>query len=156
MDALAYCWGGVNRPNYGIAGAATPRVVGPTPFRTLSSGETHACGISTSGAAYCWGRNEAGQRGIGTADQNWHSQADSVRTPVRFSTIASGNAHTCAVDTNGGLYCWGNFPPGYMSARLDSARYRPVALARGISFTSVSTDGKHVCGVTAEGHIVCI
>jgi len=41
-------------------------VTGGLMFSMLSAGDTHACGITTGGVAYCWGLNDMGQLGDGT------------------------------------------------------------------------------------------
>ena len=72
----AYCWGhgwfgelGTGTQN----GANTPRKVqapwGVTLYFTkVAVGDGHTCGIISGGSIYCWGRNEAGQLGLGTTD----------------------------------------------------------------------------------------
>jgi alpha-tubulin suppressor-like RCC1 family protein len=71
----AYCWGHGWFGEIGTgtqSSANTPRKVqapyGVTlNFTKITVGDGHTCGIS-GGSIYCWGRNEAGQLGIGTAD----------------------------------------------------------------------------------------
>ncbi len=66
----------------------------------------HFCAITTGGAAKCWGYDDWGQTGTGSAgDQG---------TPVTVSGMSSGAAsigmggsETCAVSTAGLLQCWG-------------------------------------------------
>ncbi len=42
-------------------------VAGGITFTSVSGGFGHMCGITTSGAAYCWGENENGELGDNTA-----------------------------------------------------------------------------------------
>jgi alpha-tubulin suppressor-like RCC1 family protein len=70
----AHCWGW---NFHGQLGNGTPTewpglpisyptaVVGGLSFRQISTGLVYTCGITTSGQAYCWGGNWAGQLGIG-------------------------------------------------------------------------------------------
>ena len=78
----AYCWGDnyagelgdstITGPETCYAGAwiacsTTPvAVAGELTFTMVSAGLGHACGITTEGAAYCWGRNDEGELGDGT------------------------------------------------------------------------------------------
>src|SRR5439155_24488068 len=70
----AYCWGFNSGGQLGD-GTTTDRfsptpVAGGVTFAALSAGNNgaggHTCGVTTSGAAYCWGHNGNGQLGDGT------------------------------------------------------------------------------------------
>jgi alpha-tubulin suppressor-like RCC1 family protein len=37
----------------------------PASFAQISTGESHTCGITPEGDAFCWGRNGQGQGGTG-------------------------------------------------------------------------------------------
>ena len=113
------------------APAATPQ---PTPpadlsFASISAGWAHTCGVTKSGNALCWGRNDYGQA-----------------TPpvgVSFESVSAGSVHTCGVTTSGDALCWGHDNEGQAT---------PPA---GVSFASVSTGWAHTCGVTTSGNALC-
>src|SRR6266705_4231505 len=67
------CWGdsGVGQLGNGTTGgiSATPGVVSAPAgvgFSAVSVGPAHACGVTSAGAAYCWGLNLSGELGNGT------------------------------------------------------------------------------------------
>lgn len=73
-NGLTYCWG---YNHYGVLGDGTtatkliptPVVGGLTFAAVAASAEpdgAHTCGVTTTGAVYCWGLNDQGQLGDGT------------------------------------------------------------------------------------------
>jgi alpha-tubulin suppressor-like RCC1 family protein len=106
----AYCWGANNHGQLGD-GSSNVRSRTPVPvagglsFAALSVGYNQNCGLTATGAAYCWGDNSSGQIGDSTLTER--------RTPVlvpglTFTTISTGFAHTCAIATGDIAYCWGD------------------------------------------------
>src|SRR5207248_471869 len=105
---VAYCWGGNLAGELGDGTTNMPEFV-PTPvagsltFTTLSAGPGDTCGVTTSGAAYCWGYNAFGQLGDGTTISRL------IPTPVTggltFAVVSAGveveTGHACGV-TRGG------------------------------------------------------
>lgn len=110
-DGRAYCWGDTNKHGQlgsGTTGGNTPMggaVAGALNFMSLSTGSSHACGVTVDGTAYCWGYNYNGQLGNGT------TKPSSVPVPVtgslRFSAVTASLAHSCGLTTTGATYCWG-------------------------------------------------
>jgi alpha-tubulin suppressor-like RCC1 family protein len=50
---------------------AVAQPAGGLTFQSVSVGSNHNCGVTTAGAAYCWGSNGVGRLGDGTlADSN--------------------------------------------------------------------------------------
>lgn len=75
------------------------------------------CATSVSGAVYCWGLNEAGQAGDGTKEY----ALAAVRVqglPAPAAEVKVMPYSTCAILTNGKVYCWGNNAQGQLGAGL--------------------------------------
>ncbi|MDQ3698984.1 MAG: Ig-like domain-containing protein [Gemmatimonadota bacterium] len=93
---------------------------GDLEFAALAAGGEHTCGLTTTGSAYCWGSNDAGQLGttvaLETCTTSLHgtalpyqcsSRPVPVATGLSFVAIAAGFRHTCALAAGGEAYCWG-------------------------------------------------
>jgi alpha-tubulin suppressor-like RCC1 family protein len=70
-NGTAYCWGDHSSGALGIGGTAQLStfpvpVAGGLTFSAISAGRFHTCGVTTSGAGYCWGLNQFGQLGDDT------------------------------------------------------------------------------------------
>ncbi|HEY0155331.1 MAG TPA: hypothetical protein VGB92_25175 [Longimicrobium sp.] len=72
VESEIYCWGEANHGRLGTVLQSSPMVFFESVpirslrgmrFESLSVGYTHACALSTSGGAYCWGREEHGELG---------------------------------------------------------------------------------------------
>lgn len=81
------CWGDNSDGQLGnnsTTGSTVPVSVlgGLSNVAWITAGDAHTCAVTTTGAAYCWGENSAGQLGNGSVTQ--HS------TPVLVSGFGSG------------------------------------------------------------------
>ncbi len=119
---------------------------------TLVSGAAHTCGLTSSGAAYCWGN-------AGLALGGGSSSGSSVPIPVigglTFETLSAGDGHTCGVTTTGAAYCWGTNSVGQLGDGTINQRATPVAVSGGLTFASISAGNVHTCGITRTGAAYC-
>ncbi len=100
-------------------------VTGISNISSVSAGFGHTCAITNAGAAYCWGWNSYGQVGDGT------TQLRTTPTLVAgmagaTKTISAGAFHTCALNTGGGLRCWGNSSYGQVGDGSAVQRDQPA------------------------------
>jgi alpha-tubulin suppressor-like RCC1 family protein/pimeloyl-ACP methyl ester carboxylesterase len=157
----AYCWGfnrdgaigdGTKGP---WADSSSARLVptlvsGNHTWRAIDTGWKHTCGITTSGAAYCWGANTGpgvaggGQLGDGTTDERLVPTA--VVGGLTFKSIAVSD-HSCAITPTGTAHCWG---PQWIYSAL-----APFEVDGGLVFDRITAGGAFRCGVTTARTAYC-
>jgi alpha-tubulin suppressor-like RCC1 family protein len=134
-------------------------------FRQLSGGGDHSCGLTTDNKAYCWGYNESGQLGDGSASgpESCSGAAGPFPCSTRpvlvagghtFRQISAGQFHTCAVTTDSKAYCWG-INRGALGNGATADQRAPVAVAGGHLFMQIDAGNGHTCGVTTSNNAFC-
>jgi alpha-tubulin suppressor-like RCC1 family protein len=149
----AYCWGSL--ADVPGANSSIPREVpaGHTFERIatmvhVGSAGRHVCGVTTGGAAVCWGTNAHGELGDNsTIDRD---TAVVVAGGISFAAVATGTGYSCGIGTFGGGHCWG-FGMGSGSTR-DSV---PRPMYGNLSFANVSAMFQHSCALTPAGEAYC-
>lgn len=132
----------------GLVAAACGETLVPVsaPFTAVSAGVLHSCGLTEDGAIYCWGWNQHGQLGDGSAgDRTVPVRTDAGQTV--FAAVSAGGGHTCGLATDGTAYCWGLNLTGQLGDGSGLNRERPVPVDGGLDFGSISAGGVHTCGV---------
>lgn len=130
--APAHCWGRGTEGQLGDGQARTApflvRVETDRTFRLLDAGGFHTCGVSTRDEALCWGRGEGGALGTGRTPE-----LRTVPVPVAgdrgWRSVSAGRGHTCGIDTDGELWCWGRNVVGQLGDGTDVDRPAPAAVA---------------------------
>ena len=147
------CW---NPP----VGAAPTLIQGIT-ATVIAVGSAHACVIEPAGTVKCWGRNDVGQLGDGTnVDSN-------VPVPVAkpfplngpITALAAGGDHTCAVSSDGHVWCWGfNYWGQLGNAKTQDSPFPVPVLApngQGVlsNAVAVALGGGHSCAIFVDGNV---
>jgi alpha-tubulin suppressor-like RCC1 family protein len=166
-DNLAYCWGrntdgqlGVGTrtgPQTGLFGAysATPVAVARAlPFRQVSTGYYHTCGVTTDDRAFCWGLNKLGQ--VGDSSTVYRRLTPSrVGRSRQWHLVDAGAEHTCAVTTGNRAFCWGDGRAGQVGNGKSYLSFWPKAVSGGLSFTRVTAALEYTCGETTLNRAYC-
>jgi len=168
----AYCWGDGAYGELGDGTAASSDVpvavdasgvlAGKT-LTQISGGTYDTCALDSAGHAYCWGRNNAGGLGDGTftdSDVPVAVDASGVLAGRTLIQISAGGYHTCALDTAGHGYCWGNGSNGELGDGTAISSDVPVAVdASGVlagkTLTQISGGFSHTCALDSAGHVYC-
>lgn len=157
-DGHTYCWGKNWRGMFGngaLDGFAEfpTRVTDELTFETFDLGDSHACGLTAGGKAYCWGSNWYGALGTGSSE-------DITPTPqpvpgdLRFRSIATGSAHSCGLTLAGKVHCWGS-SDAVGSPLGDVWAAEPSPVDGDHTFASIYAGFSHTCGLTAGGEAYC-
>jgi hypothetical protein len=158
-DRRVRCWGA---NSHGQAGRRiSARLVVPTPVEGLdagaeavSAGARHTCALTISGLVACWGANDSGQAGTGTASK--HSDPRVASGLSHVVAIDSGGSHTCAVVRSDSVRCWGANSSGQVGDGTTRDRALPTAVAGlPLNVAAVSGGGRHTCALTASGQVLC-
>jgi hypothetical protein len=130
-DDFVRCWGS------DLFGIATPP---PEPLSYLSMGSGHACGVARKDQrVVCWGWNDLGQT--------------DVPFNLTATTVASSRYHSCALDVNTGVVCWGAnrnnaaLPPAFLSIE---GRNTGTLSGIAANLTDIATSLYHSCVLGAQ------
>lgn len=169
-DGQVYCWGentagqlGAGEvDNFGYiqpASSTVPLKVQVTSgIEEVSVGGAFACGLTTTGQAYCWGTNHYGQLGrseVGSIDQI-NVVPGPVATNLHFAQLDVGKANACALDESGHAYCWGaNYRGEVGDGTYGDPVSVPTAVSGNLVFKQISTGSGSSCGIDASGAAYC-
>jgi alpha-tubulin suppressor-like RCC1 family protein len=159
-----YCFGSNGFVQLGLGSyvpftAATPQRVGDAANWTqVSLGMQHTCGLRGM-ALYCWGDEGKGRLGLGAPTMSFYP------SPVRiggetsqWQAVAAGFTSTCAIATEGTLWCWGSNDYGELGCApemaCDSSVFVPVKVDSRTGWDQVSVGEYHACA-SLDGTLEC-
>jgi alpha-tubulin suppressor-like RCC1 family protein len=129
-DHTLWCWGLNNDDQLGD-GSTTERPVPvqvsghATDWAAVTAGGIHTCAVKTDHTLWCWGDNTYGQVGDGsTTTRTVPVQVSGHATD--WAAVTAGLFHTCAVKTDGTLWCWGWNPDGQLGDGTTTSSQVPV------------------------------
>ncbi len=140
-------------------------------FISVSAGNAATCGVTASGALYCWGYNGAGLLGDGTFTDRavpTHVTFGTLTTRltpvpavspagVYFTVVTIAAANGCAATALGAGYCWGSNTSGQVGDGTVIEATVPTAIAQpvGVSFSSVVAGGPSACALSFAAAVYC-
>ena len=131
----------------------------------ISGGEYHICALTSGGNVKCWGRGQYGRLGNG-ATSNKDAPVNVTVTGTTALTgivgISTGQDHSCALKSAGGVVCWGEGDNGRLGNNGTSDQSRPVDVLTSTSgnpalanIAQIGLGESHSCAVTNAGLVLC-
>jgi alpha-tubulin suppressor-like RCC1 family protein len=157
-DQTLWCWGRNDEGELGMGDLLTrtvpTRVAAGTTWKAISPGDGHTCGIQTDGTLWCWGRNSQGQLGLGPSAVKQHVLPIKVGSDT-WAELACGQHYTCAVRTDGTLWCWGENSSKQLGLGDNAQRDEPTQVGSATGWVRVATSWFHTCGIQQDGRLWC-
>ncbi|HEX7480420.1 MAG TPA: hypothetical protein VF331_21645 [Polyangiales bacterium] len=151
-----YCWG----RRLDVTGPSNmPQQIGvDTDWKSMSSGDFHACALKQSGGLYCWGASRMGQLGQGGAAPTSDMHPfDPIRvgTDSDWSAVESGLLHSCGLKTSGAVYCWGNNDYGALGDATSMMQTGPVRAGAATNWTQLALGNRSTCAINKDKQLWC-
>jgi alpha-tubulin suppressor-like RCC1 family protein len=142
---IAKCWGldlygelGDDRFGSGVISMSPTNVQNPMGTTTaavaIAAGDTHACAAYGNATVWCWGHDQSQQLGSPITTTVGTDPGSPV--PVRVTGLtgqatglAAGRQHTCALLSNGAVWCWGDNTFGALGNNSTTSSAVPVQVA---------------------------
>jgi alpha-tubulin suppressor-like RCC1 family protein len=125
-----------------------------TSVAQIAAGSSITCAVLTSGAARCWGENDAGN--LGTGDYDDHASPTAVVGITNATQVAVRTGHACAVLSNGQIKCWGSNLYGQLgNTSVGNLTSTPVVVTGINNAVAVGVGIYSTCALLSNGTVKC-
>jgi alpha-tubulin suppressor-like RCC1 family protein len=160
-----YCWGNNYEGNIGLGdvhpGAdqwSPVRVSDFTDWTQIGTGQGHTCAVRSPGLLFGWGRNTAGNLGLGQKAEDQRRSPTQIGVEQDWLSVVAGQDASCGLRAGGRLFCWGGNSFATLGLGDREERLSPTEVAPpapGDSWRGASLDTFHACGVASDGALYC-
>ena len=155
------CWGGnysgqidASDPAQTIHAPQIRSGLGPNVVDINANGSNHTCAVLANGSLQCWGENQYGQLGNG----NVNATADVVTIEsdgAPYVQVSPGAQHTCAIRSDGSVWCWGDNQTGRFHTSEQQLIQTPIRIEGLSPAVAISSGINHTCALDANGLMLC-
>ena len=126
----------------------------------VALGDSHTCAITNVNKIWCWGDNSSYQLGVGSggsapADSAVPIETISLAGGRIAKAIAAGSVHTCALATDGTVWCWGGNGAGQIGDTTLISKGQPTQVAIAAPATMIAAGGNSTCAVLNDNRVQC-
>ena len=157
------CWGFNRKGQLGVGdtiNSLSPKTVQAlSQAQHLSAGSTHTCATEATGFGFCWGDNgsvpEQTFGRLGTGDTGGRTAPARVSNLTGTLQVQAGRAHSCGLDAQGQVWCWGDNDYGQLGTSDTAASTFPVRLTTLGSVRELSLGADHTCAIDRARDLWC-
>ena len=178
-DAALWCWGDDSQGQLGSGDgyggfSTTPQPVEldedePSEWRDVATGDEYSCAIDEDAALWCWGVADNVDvhlnmmvhpaLGLDANDPGGHFTPQRVSFDGNWQTVSAGSEHTCAIDEDHELWCWGLNADRQLGAESNFSiapyGYEPIPVETDARWQAVAAGARHTCGIDEEAELHC-
>ena len=158
-----FAWGDNNSGQLGLGFNSNRE---ETPQQTLidnviaiAAGSDFSLALKSDGSVFAWGTNGAGQLGIGSTTPGASNLPVQVNTINNIIAIASGNAHSLALECDGTLWSWGSNSNGQLgdgtrvNQRTSPVQVLDIKDIKLMEQGSIAAGGDHSMALLKDGTV---
>lgn len=161
-SGTVWCWGRNNDGQLGNGSdqdSTTPvKVQGFAGrlIRAISAGSMHTCAVDFQGSVWCWGSNRLGKLGQPADVFNYSTPQQVTTLTTAVEMVSAGSSHTCAVDTQHQVWCWGEGTFGQVGLDPFASSASPTLVTTlEESVITLQAGWFHTCLLTESGRVEC-
>lgn len=154
------CWGSNSRGQLGRGSLEPQQDHNPAPVLDLSEvlivegSSTRFCALTARDQVFCWGHATRYASGVTSEEGVLTKPTQLVDLPA-ISEVRVGQVHSCALEKDGGVWCWGGNYAGQVgnggtSVEEPPARVKGLEKIKGIAVGSAVT-----CSLSNDGTVRC-
>ena len=153
------CWGENSANQLGVSHTTLPSTSAPrlaldaVARPVVGADAYHSCALRRDDSLWCWGGNDDGQVGNGSA-QNV-SQPVAVLPPGTTRSASIANETSCAITITGEPQCWGANADGQLGDGTTLPRSQPAPVVALADLRAISVGGAHVCAIRRDHTLWC-
>ncbi len=171
-DGTIYTWGsnsdgqlGNNSTTNSLVPVAvtTSGVLSGKTITAATGSSRHTVAVSTEGQVFSWGANSIGQLGDNSTTSSLVPvmvYSDGVLSGKTITAVASGQAHSLALDSDGKVYSWGGNWSGELGNNTSTSSQVPVevynsGVLSGKTITAIGIGEYHSIALGSDGTVYC-
>jgi alpha-tubulin suppressor-like RCC1 family protein len=133
------------------------QVTSDGPWLVTTAGQNHTCGIRSDASLWCWGDNTASVAGegypLGIVGVTQVESPTRVGAASDWETVHTNTFHSCALNRNHELWCWGRNVEGQLGTGDVIGRESPTRVTSDVAL--VSAGRFSTCAITTDGQPRC-